>query len=124
MSNARSIGREIGLALAMLGLYLLTLLAPLHEARASQLAFERLGYATTEIRWVICTAGGIEGGEEAGVSTCPATGAGKAGLVPPLLAALPVMHRIAASPSVAIAAPTRPRPVSPPSGPRAPPLLV
>jgi hypothetical protein len=61
MSTTRSIGREIGTALAVLAIYLLTVLAPLHQARASQLAFEELGYTTVETSWVLCTPAGVDG---------------------------------------------------------------
>ena len=63
MTSSRSIGREIGTAFAVLAIYLLTVLAPLHHARASQLGFEQLGYATIESSWVLCTAAGVAGGD-------------------------------------------------------------
>ncbi|HEY0034192.1 MAG TPA: hypothetical protein VGB81_13075, partial [Devosia sp.] len=55
MSKRRTMTREIGTAFAVLAIYLLTILAPLHQARASQLVFQELGYATVGTGWVLCT---------------------------------------------------------------------
>lgn len=126
MSQARSIGREIGTALAVLAIYLLTVLAPLHQARAGQLAFEELGYSLTQSSWVLCSAAGAtdEGGDVS-IAKCPATGIGKAGIVLPTPHALPAAYGIAlAAPQLATSPTVLPRIVAPSGGPRAPPVLV
>jgi len=126
MSTSRSIGREIGTAFAVLAIYLLTVLAPLHHARASQLAFEDLGYATIEASWLLCTPAGIAGQDSDGpVAKCPATGVGKTDLVLPMLDAVPVSHDITLAAPLAVTLPAfLPRAIAPPSGPRAPPVPV
>lgn len=126
MHQTRSIGREIGTAFAVLAIYLLTVLAPMHHARASQLAFEELGYATTEASWVLCTPSGITGQDnDVLVAKCPATGVGKTDLVLPMLDAVPVSHEIALAAPLATTFPAfLPRAIAPPSGPRAPPVSV
>ena len=127
MSTARSIGREIGTALAVLAIYLLTVLAPLHQARAGQLAFEELGYATIQSSWVLCTPSGAQGGDsQAPVAKCPAAGVAKSEFVLPLLAVLPVALDLAAlaAPLLVTTPAHLPRAVAPPAGPRAPPIAV
>ena len=127
MFTMRTMSREIGTALAVLAIYLLTVLAPIHQARASQLAFEELGYATTQSNWVLCTPSGTTGqDQDITVSKCPAAGVGKDELVLPLLDAMPVGHdKLALAAPLAVTAPlTLPRPVAPPAGPRAPPVPV
>ena len=127
MSTTRTMSREIGTALAVLAIYLLTVLAPILQARASQLAFEELGYATTQSSWVLCTPAGTgQSDEDNAVAKCPAAGVGKNELALPLLDTTPVGHdRLALAAPLALTAPTvLPRPVAPPAGPRAPPVLV
>lgn len=126
MGTTRSIGREIGTAFAVLAVYLLTVLAPLHHARASQLAFEELGYAASEASWVLCTPAGVESEDrDALVAKCPATGVGKAEFVLPRLDAMPVRHQVAiAAPRLTTVAAGQPRPAAPSGGPRAPPVSV
>ncbi|KRA42282.1 hypothetical protein [Devosia sp. Root635] len=126
MHQTRNIGREIGTAFAVLAIYLLTVLAPMHHARASQLAFEELGYATIEASWVLCTPSGIDSQDkDAPVAKCPATGVGKTELVLPMLDAVPVSHEIALAAPLSIPLPAfLPRAIAPPSGPRAPPVSI
>ena len=126
MTSSRSIGREIGTAFAVLAIYLLTVLAPLHHARASQLDFEQLGYATIESSWILCTSTGIGGGDRDGpVAKCPATGVGKTDFVLPVLDTVAVGHEIAlAAPLLPLSPSFPPRIAAPPSGPRAPPVVV
>jgi hypothetical protein len=126
MSTTRKIGREIGTAFAVLAIYLLTVLAPLHHARASQLAFEQLGYATTETSWVLCTPAGAEGEDrDVLVAKCPATGVGKAEFLLPALDSLPVSHAVAlAAPRPTLSPILLPRAIAPPGGPRGPPVSV
>ncbi|QQR36104.1 hypothetical protein JI749_00185 [Devosia oryziradicis] len=126
MSTTRRIGREIGTALAVLAIYLLTVLSPLHQARASQLAFEELGYTTTQASWVLCTADGVDKPDsDAAIAKCPATGVGKAEFALPVLDIQPVRHDVAlAAPRPAALAMSGPRATAPPAGPRAPPVSV
>jgi hypothetical protein len=127
MFTMRTMSREIGTALAVLAIYLLTVLAPIHQARASQLAFEELGYATTQSSWVLCTpAGTIGQDQDITVSKCPAAGVGKDEMVLPLLDIAPIGHDLLAlaAPLALAAAVVLPRPVAPPAGPRAPPVPV
>ena len=125
MTQRRSISREIGTALAVLAIYLLTVLAPLHEARASQLAFEELGYSTTTTGWILCLSADDAGGDsDNAVSTCPVSGAGKPAALAPSLAAVTLDLRAIGlvAPRPLTAAAVRPAPIAPPSGPRGPPL--
>ena len=127
MFTMRTMSKEIGTALAVLAIYLLTVLAPIHQARASQLAFEELGYATSQSSWVLCTPAGTTGqDQDITVSKCPAAGVGKDELVLPLLDAMPVGHdKLALAAPLTVTAPlVLPRPVAPPAGPRAPPVPV
>ena len=127
MQSARTITREIGTALAVLAIYLLTMLAPLHEARASQLVFEELGYSTLVTGWVICTSQGADGGDnDISVVKCPATGIGKHDLIAPSLDVLPAgLDLTAVTIQAAPVSPAfLPAPTAPPGGPRAPPASV
>lgn len=127
MHTRRTIGREIGTALAVLAIYLLTLLAPMHQARASQLVFEELGYTTTVAGWVLCTPDGATGEDrEISVAKCPATGIGKNDLALPTLDVLPAGLGVVALALVLppIAQPFLRASTAPPSGPRAPPVAV
>ncbi|WEK03602.1 MAG: hypothetical protein P0Y65_15575 [Candidatus Devosia phytovorans] len=127
MLTTRNIGKEIGTALAVLAIYLLTMLMPLHQARASQLAFEELGYSTTTVGWVLCTPG-LSTGEDSDITVakCPATGIGKHELTLPALDRLPLgLDRIALAAAPVLVVPAfLPAPSAPPSGSRAPPALV
>jgi hypothetical protein len=89
MQQARKIGREIGTAFAVLAIYLLTILAPLHQARATQLDMAELGYVTAEAGWVLCSGDQGTGDKDTViVSKCPAAGIGKQDLIGPTLAAV------------------------------------
>ena len=126
MNQTRSIGREIGTALAVLAIYLLTVLAPLHHARASQLAFEELGYAMAQSSWMQCTPAGMDGEDsDVLVAKCPATGVGKVELMLPVLGAMAIRHDvILAAPLMASSPAFPPRAIAPSGGPRAPPVSV
>lgn len=80
----RSVLKDAGAAFAVLALYMLTLLVPLHQSAASQRAFTELGYEAFGA-WSICTAIAESGSDIDGSGTvgCPLTGVGKqtAGLV-------------------------------------------
>lgn len=128
MSQPRSVTREIGTAFAVLAIYLLTILAPLHHARASQLAFQDLGYTALESGWVLCTAAddGSRQDRDIHVAKCPATGAGKPDILAPDLAATSLDRRagFVAAPLFMAVAVVTPFAIASPSGPRAPPALV
>lgn len=80
--------REIGTALAVLAIYVLTLLLPLHQAAAQQRDLSDLGYATLS-SWSVCAqlAQDEQGApREAAALSCPALGIAKhqlAVVVPP-----------------------------------------
>jgi hypothetical protein len=119
--------REIGTAFAVLAIYLLTILAPLHQARASQLAFQELGYTTLESGWVLCSS--TETGSkdsDVSIAKCPAAGIGKPEVVTPTLdvVALNLSAAFVAAPLSVAVEPVTPLPIAPPSGPRAPPVPV
>ncbi|WP_332700806.1 hypothetical protein [Devosia sp.] len=127
MPTMRTMSREIGTALAVLAIYLLTVLAPIHEARASQRAFEELGYTALETGWALCTSVGVtDGDQDAEVSKCPATGVAKTEFVLPTAAVLPAALDLAslATPLLLNLPAFTPVPVTSPSGPRAPPVTV
>jgi hypothetical protein len=126
MSHSRSIGREIGTAFAVLALYLLTILTPLHQARATQLDLAALGYQTIETGWVLCTSSTDIAGGKSLVTKCPASGIGKQDLVAPTLAviamgvAVPVLSLAFADLPHHLAAPR----LNPSAPPRAPPAIA
>lgn len=127
MHQPRSIAREIGTAFAVLAIYLLTILAPLHQARASQLAFQELGYTTIESGWVLCSSTErSDGKKDVTIAKCPAAGIGKpAAIVPAFnVVAINLSAAYVAAPVTAAVATVTPQPIAPPSGPRAPPVLV
>jgi hypothetical protein len=118
--------REIGTAFAVLGLYLLTILAPLHQARATQLDFAALGYQTIQTGWVLCSAETERSEGKSLIGKCPAAGIAKQQLaaptaaviafgrsMPALAVAYPVLHQQLAAPRLNPSAP-----------PRAPPALA
>lgn len=127
MHQSRSMIREIGTAFAVLAIYLLTILAPMHHARASQLDFAALGYETTQTGWVLCNP--LNNGEQDRdvlVAKCPAAGIGKNDLIAPDLAALPTPLALAelSAPLPLYVQRFTPAPSVPPSGSRAPPALA
>jgi hypothetical protein len=127
MNTQRIMAREIGTALAVLAIYLLTILSPLHQARAGQLAFEQLGYATLDTGWVLCNpAGAIGHDSDIPVGKCPATGIGKDELaLSPPLASLTIHRATDPAPRPVPQQPLGlPQHTAPPSGPRGPPVLV
>jgi hypothetical protein len=127
MPKMRTMSREIGTALAVLAIYLLTVLAPIHEARASQRAFEELGYTALDAGWALCTSlGDMDGEQDTDVSKCPATGVGKTEFALPGVAILPTGLDLAAlaTPLKLDLPAFKPAPVASPSGPRAPPARV
>lgn len=94
--SARILTREIGTALAVLAIYVLTLLMPLHEAAAQQRDLNALGYSTV-VTWSVCTQlAQDENGapSEAAALSCPAVGVAKHQLamaMPPVLDLAPAI---------------------------------
>ncbi len=75
----RSMTREFGTALAVLAIYVLTLLLPLHQAAGLQRDLDRLGFETLTA-WSVCAplVQDEDGNPKtATVVKCPATGFGK-----------------------------------------------
>jgi hypothetical protein len=126
VSSSRSIAKEIGTAFAVLALYLLTILTPLHHARASQLDFAAIGYQTLETGWALCSSATDRDEGKSLVVKCPANGIGKKDLVEPA----PVVIGLGSSaPVVSVHYADLPhRHIAPPlnlaASPRAPPALV
>lgn len=124
MMRTHTFGREIGTAFAVLALYLLTLLTPLHQARATQLDFAALGYQTTQTGWVLCSADTDRNEGKSLVTKCPAAGIGKQDLALPTLAVIAIGSQ---RPMLAVACPQLPphlvaprlNPSAPPRGPPA-----
>ncbi len=87
-SNQHKLMREAGTAFAVLAIYLLTLLLPLHHAAGLQRDFNALGYSNLSA-WSVCAALAEDDPEQPTAAlTCPATGVGKqqlATLPPPVL---------------------------------------
>ena len=126
MTRTRSISREIGTALAVLGLYLLTILAPLHQARASQLELDALGFSNLATGWVICSAAAQDDqGQSGTIAKCPAAGIGKTSSLDPDLGiiTLPVAVSLWAPLGQSFAQ-FAPAIAGSPNGPRAPPETV
>lgn len=75
--RAGSIAREIGSAVAVLAVYLLVLLTPLHQAAGLQQDLSELGYSSVT-NWSICAANMVDDGQDETVaSKCPVAGVGK-----------------------------------------------
>ncbi|MCS6761608.1 MAG: hypothetical protein MO846_06220 [Candidatus Devosia symbiotica] len=128
MTHKPSMSREIGTALAVFAIYLLTILAPLHETCASQLVFEKLGYTTLRSGWVLrSSAGAIDQDSKVPVSKCPVTGVDKpAAIASPGIDAvlLTWCHAELAAPRPITMGTVQPAAIAPPSGPRGPPEAI
>lgn len=74
-----SIGREAGTAFALLALYVLTLLLPLHQVAGMQRELSALGYETVG-KWSVCLDAGVGDEDEPERATalkCSASGVAK-----------------------------------------------
>ena len=126
MVHSRSMFREIGTAFAVLALYLLMILTPLHQARATQVDLAALGYQTIETGWVLCSADTDRTETKTLVSKCPASGISKQQLAEPSPAVLAIGVVLPVLP-VAYGLPTHRLPqarLNPAAPPRGPPALV
>jgi hypothetical protein len=89
-SHKKIMAREAGTAMAVLAIYVLTLLLPLHLSAGLQRDFNALGFSTLAA-WSVCAPlAADEDGEprEAAALSCPAIGGGQqqfAALMPPAL---------------------------------------
>ncbi len=89
-TNQAKMMREMGAAFAVLAIYVLTLLLPLHQAAGLQRDLNALGFATLDA-WSVCQpmAENEDGDPSAAAAlTCPATGVAKhqlAAVLPPAL---------------------------------------
>jgi len=126
MTRTCSISREIGTALAVLGLYLLTILAPLHQARASQLELDALGFSNLATGWVVCSAAATDDqGQPGTIAKCPAAGIGKTSSLDPDLGVITLPAEVSLwAPIGHVFAPFAPAVPGSPNGPRAPPEAV
>lgn len=77
-NNRMIIAREVGMALAVLALYLLTLLLPLHQAAASQRDLAALGFENLA-DWSVCSSLASESDADTDIAPvkCPAAGLAK-----------------------------------------------
>ena len=121
----RSMAREIGAAVAVLALYMLVLLAPLHQAAGLQRDLADLGYASLDT-WSICEPLANEPGEGEAVAKCAAVGIGKNEIVPVDVPRIVIGNIQLAS---VVDYPTRPLLIAPsveqhPGNPRGPPAIV
>lgn len=79
----RHIARDAGTVFAVLALYLLVLLAPLHQAAGLQRDLAQLGYESS-LSWSVCTSLAERGDQSAPIlAKCPAAGIGKSEPVGP-----------------------------------------
>lgn len=122
--RSRAYFREIGSAVAVLAIYLLVLLAPLHQAAGLQREFSALGYVSIDTTSVCAALAQDENGQPA--AKCAAAGIGKNEIaaVEPVVLAVDG-QRVATVVSYQL----RTEPVSStlqhhPGRPRAPPALV
>ncbi|WDR06797.1 hypothetical protein PSQ90_04920 [Devosia rhodophyticola] len=100
--SAHRIVKEVGTALAVLAIYLLIVLMPMHQSRASQLELDALGYATLAPSWALCGAPDKNDGTDTRLTKCPIAGVAKQSMATdnaPVLslgsniAVLPVIYR-------------------------------
>ncbi|WP_157955605.1 MULTISPECIES: hypothetical protein [Devosia] len=93
-SSAQIMLRETGIAVAVLAIYVLTLLLPLHQAAGLQRDLNAIGFSTLD-SWSVCQPLAQDGNgdpHEAAALNCPATGVAKhqlATLPPPAPALAP-----------------------------------
>lgn len=75
--HARTIIREVAAALAVFSLYILVLLAPLHQAAGLQRDLDALGYSALDL-WSVCQPLTVDGSkDQPGIAKCPVTGIAK-----------------------------------------------
>ncbi|WP_137151503.1 hypothetical protein [Devosia sp. FKR38] len=125
--RSRGIAREFGAAIAVLAIYVLTLLAPLHQAAGLQRDLAQLGYQS-QATWPVCQALASDesGNRLPGTVQCAVAGIANNQVIPVLAAVTPVAILRASDPVTyaSLFAP-HPGPVAQHSAqPRAPPVTV
>lgn len=126
--SMRHIGREMGAAVAVLALYMLVLLAPLHQSSGLQRELARLGFESS-VSWSVCTSVANPGrgnNETPTAAKCPMTGGAKSQFVavlppvaqPPLVRNADAVHFEAPDHSGSLV------PINQPGQPRGPPLAA
>lgn len=124
--RVRSRLREVGTAFALLAMYILVLLAPLHQAAGLQRDLNVIGFSALDA-WSICSPlAPTDDGDRQAVEKCAAAGIGKNELALPASASIHIGIVQAQAPAyfiVALAIPAE-RPASRPGKPRAPPVSV
>lgn len=124
--RSRNIVSEIATAIAVLALYVLVLLAPLHQAAGLQRDFDALGYSSLDL-WSICIPNTRDDGSKPlEIAKCPVAGIGKHDVT---LSAPPSLDLAAPSIATRIVHRPAPSPIHPPrppniGQPRAPPATV
>ena len=124
--HLRIIARETGTALAVLAIWLMLLLAPLHQTAGLLRAFAQTGHNISGA-WSICTTLAHEDGAKAqSIPVCPGQGIGKTDILAPPPVALParfatILHLVQPQIRAGQTAPHRPRTTGLP---RAPPLAA
>ncbi|MBU1304571.1 MAG: hypothetical protein KKF33_03495 [Alphaproteobacteria bacterium] len=125
--RSRGIVRELGTAFAVLAIYVLTLLAPLHQAAGLQRDLAQLGFQS-QATWPVCQALAADdsGNRLPGTVQCAVAGIANNQIVPaaPVVVDLAIIRASDPVTYAALAAP-EPGPVAAHSAqPRAPPVLV
>lgn len=80
--RSRNIARELGTALTVATIYMLVLLAPLHQAAGLQRDLAQLGFTNLET-WSVCQALAQRDSQPATALKCAVTGIGKNKIAPP-----------------------------------------
>lgn len=118
--------REMGAAFALLAMYILVLLAPLHQAAGLQRDLNVLGFTALDT-WSICTPlAQTDDGDRQAVGKCAAAGIGKNNLALPVPASVHVgMVRLAVAADFPVALDVASvKSDARPGQPRAPPVSV
>jgi len=89
VSNAKyMVTREIGMALAVLSIWLMSLLAPMHQVSRLIGELSQAGIITVS-HWSLCVPLDLDGdGPDGPVTLCPAQGIGKSDMLVPMPAVL------------------------------------
>ena len=119
----RQIAGEFGAAIAVLALYMLVLLAPLHQVAGMQRELARLGFESS-VSWSVCTSVAERGDADTPTAAkCPLAGVGKSQFVAvlPSVAPAPLLRTAEPTNYDAYARLSPIRPMAHPGQPRGPP---
>ena len=103
MIKTGRMAREAGTALAVLAIYVLTLLLPLHQSAALSRELATLGFQNTSL-WTVCMGGEVPSPDDPAPAKCALASTGKhhfAMVLPPAPPVLPA--RVAAPARLALA---------------------